>query len=127
MKIFADDTSLFSLVRDPNESLAKLGRDLGKVVGWAYQWKMSFNPDPSKQAVEVHLFCKINPVDTPPVYCNDLAVASCKTHKHLSLLLDKRLDFDRHVEEIILRANKGMVYYMVSLQGLVYIYQETLS
>ena len=24
-----------------------------RVVGWAYQWKMSFNPDPSKQAVEV--------------------------------------------------------------------------
>ena len=108
MKIFADDTSLFSLVRDPNESLAKLGRDLGKVVGWAYQWKMSFNPDPSKQAVEVHFSRKINPVDTPLVYFNNLAVASCETHKHLGLLLDKRLAFDRHVEEMILRANKGI-------------------
>ena len=33
VKIFADDTSLLSLVPNPNESSAKIGRDLGKVVG----------------------------------------------------------------------------------------------
>ena len=107
VKIFADDTSLFSLVRDPNESSAKLGRDLGRVARWVHQWKMSFNLDPSKQAVEVHFSRKINPVDTPPVYFNNLALASCETHKHLGLLLAKRLTFD-HLEEMILRANKGV-------------------
>ena len=35
-------------------------------------------------------------------------VASCETHESLDLLLDKRLAFDRHVEEIILRDNKGI-------------------
>ena len=69
---------------------------------------MSFNPDPSKQAVEVHFSLKINSVDTPPVYFNNLAEASYETHKHLGLLLDKRLVFDRHVEEMILRDNKGI-------------------
>ena len=106
VRIFADDTSLLSLVRDPNESLAKLGRDLGRVARWAHQWKMSFNPDPSKQALEFHFSRKINPVDTPPVYFNNLAVASCETHKHLGLLLDETLALDRHVEEKILTANK---------------------
>ena len=108
VKIFADDASLFSLVRDPNENSAKLGRDLARVARWAHQWNMSFNPDPSKQAVEVHFSRKINRVDTPPVYFNNLAVDSCETHKNLGLLLDKRLAFDRHVEEVILRANKGI-------------------
>ena len=107
VKIFADDTSLFSSVRDPNESSAKLGRDLGRVARWAHQWKI-FNPDPSRQAVEVPFSRKINPLDTPPVYFNNLAVASCETHKHLGLLLEKRLTFDRPVEEMILRANKGI-------------------
>ena len=51
VKIFADDTFHFSLVCDPSESSAKLCRDLGRVAGWAYQWKMPFNLDPSKQAV----------------------------------------------------------------------------
>ena len=48
LKIFANDTSLFSLVRDPNECSEKLGRDLGRVARWVHQWKMSFNPDTSK-------------------------------------------------------------------------------
>ena len=108
VKIFADDTYLFSLVRDPNESSAKLGRDLGKVAWWAYRWKMSFNPYRSKQAVEVHFPRRINHVDTPPVYINNLPVASSETHKHLGLLLDKRMAFDHHVEVTILRANKDI-------------------
>ena len=69
---------------------------------------MSFNPNPSKQAVEVHFSHRTNPVDTLPVYFNNITVASCETHKHLGLLLDKRLAFDRHVEEMILRPNKGI-------------------
>ena len=69
---------------------------------------MSFNPDPSKQAVEVHFSCNINPVDTSPIYFNNLAIDSCETHKYLGLLLDKMLTFNRHVEEMILKANKGI-------------------
>ena len=103
VKIFADGTSFFSLVCDPNESSPKLGRDLGSVAGWTYQWKI--------------------PVGTPPVCFNNLAVASCETHKHLGLLLNKRLAFDRHADEMILRANKDI---HDSLLGFADIYQEIL-
>ena len=34
--------------------------------------------------------------------------SSYKTHEHLDLLVDKRLAFDRHVEEMILKDNKGI-------------------
>ena len=33
VKIFTDHTSLFPVVRNPNESSAKLGRNLGRVAG----------------------------------------------------------------------------------------------
>ena len=56
--IFTDENSLFSLVRNPKESSAELDRDLGRVAGWAYQWKMPFNLDPCKQVVEVHFSLK---------------------------------------------------------------------
>ena len=52
-KIFADDTSLFSKVNDKSNSNTQLNSDLAKVSKWAFQWKMSFNPDPNKQAIEV--------------------------------------------------------------------------
>ena len=95
---------LFVTQMKPWQNLA----DLGRVAWWAFQWKMSFNTNPSKQAVEVHFSPKINPVDTLPVNFNNLSEPSCETHKHLGLLLDKRLAFDRHLKEKILRANKGI-------------------
>jgi len=47
--MFADGTSLFSLIFDQLQSSSDLIRDLGRIYEWAYQWKMSFNSDPSKQ------------------------------------------------------------------------------
>ena len=53
VKFFADDTSLFSIVHDPIISAKDLNDDLTLISQWAHQWKMSFNPDPNKQAVQV--------------------------------------------------------------------------
>ena len=50
VKLFADDTSIFSTVYDPNTTADSLNKDLQKISEWAYKWKMSFNPDPTKQA-----------------------------------------------------------------------------
>ena len=49
MKIFADDTSLFSKV-DIHKSARELNDDLEKISHWAFQWKMQFNTDPNKHA-----------------------------------------------------------------------------
>ena len=46
------DVSVFSAVFDTDIS-AELNQDLRAVQDWAYQWKMSFNPDPTKQAEQV--------------------------------------------------------------------------
>ena len=53
LKLFADDTSLFSIVHKVGLSSKQLDQDLSKVSDCAFKWKMSFNPDPSKQAQEV--------------------------------------------------------------------------
>ena len=53
VKLFADDTSLFTIVKDKNESANTLNNDLLLISKWAYNWKMLFNPDPSKPAQEV--------------------------------------------------------------------------
>ena len=53
MLLFADDSSLFTNVNGINETHEKLVHDLQVVNEWAYQWKMVFNPDITKQANEV--------------------------------------------------------------------------
>ena len=49
-KLFADDTSLFSTVTDPNATVNQINNDLHNVNTWAHQWKMNFNMNTSKQA-----------------------------------------------------------------------------
>ena len=51
IKVFADDTFIFRIA-DQN-STEILTNDLNKITTWAHEWKMVFNPDISKQAVEV--------------------------------------------------------------------------
>ena len=52
-KIFEDDTSLFSKVKNATFSDTQSNNDLNKISKWAFQWKMLFNPDPSKQTIEI--------------------------------------------------------------------------
>jgi hypothetical protein len=54
IKLFADDTPL----NDPATSAEDLNNDLEVIRTWAYQWKRQFNPDPTKQAVEIIFSCK---------------------------------------------------------------------
>ena len=51
-KLFPDGTSLFSVTHNITSSANDLDNDLKKISDWAFQWKMSFNPYPSKQAHE---------------------------------------------------------------------------
>ena len=48
---FADDSSLFTCVEGVELTQQKLVNDLQAVSAWAYQWKMLFNPDLTKQAI----------------------------------------------------------------------------
>ena len=47
-KLFADDASLFSVVHNITDSANQSNSDLSKINKWALQWKVSFNPDPTK-------------------------------------------------------------------------------
>ena len=53
LKLFADDTSLFSSLQDITTSTVTLNRDPTKISEWAVQWKRNFNPDPCKQTQEL--------------------------------------------------------------------------
>ena len=83
-----------------------LNHDLKKISNWAFQWKMSFNPDPSKQAQEVIFSRKLKNVSHPPLVFNNVNVSSCKSQKHLGILLDARLTFEEHYKTILSKTNR---------------------
>ena len=87
VKFFADDTILFSIVKNPKLSANDLNHDLGVIHQWAHQWKLEFNPDPTKQAT---------------------VVAKVNEQKHLGLILGSNLSFKKHINEKIIMAKKNL-------------------
>ena len=106
VKLFADDTSLFSVISDPTITARLLNNDLEKIQQWAFQWKMSFNPDPSKQAQEI-IFSKKNiKPNHPDLYFNQLKVKRVSTQKHLGVILDEKLNFNAHLKTVFDKTTK---------------------
>ena len=83
IKLFADDASLFLPVRDPAMCQQILKKDLITITKWAYQWKMKFNPDITKQAVEVIFSHKRNKPDHPSINFNVIPVKRESETQHL--------------------------------------------
>ena len=106
IKFFADDTMLFSIVKDPVISADNLNHDLNIIQLWAHQWKMEFNPDPTKQATEVLFSCKKSNPNHPQLIFNGTIVEKVNDQKHLGVILDSSLSFEKHLNEKMIKAKK---------------------
>ena len=107
IKFFADDTMLFSIVKDPTISANDLNRDLNMICQWAHEWKLEFNPDPTKQANEILFSCKKSSTNHPQLLFNGTAVIKVNEQKHLGLILETGLSFEKHINEKIIKAKKN--------------------
>ena len=71
-------------------------------------WKILFNPDPSKPAQEV-LFSRKQQVQIhPTISLNSIRVEKAYFQKHFRILLDEKLNFKQQIDNPILIINKGV-------------------
>lgn len=108
VKLFADDTSRFTVVEDPHAAANDMNHDLPLISQWAYSWKMSFNPDPQKQAVESNFSRKKSEMDHPVILFNNIPMKKVDEHKHLRIILDSKLAFSAHIKSAISKTRKGI-------------------
>ena len=108
IKLFADDTSLFTTVQNVNEADLDLNRDLAKISLWAWQWKMQFNANKTEEVV---FSCKRNKqIHTGPTLGEELIVSKLE-HKHLGtqgVILVSKPNFKSQTREVILKARRGI-------------------
>ena len=107
-KLFADDTSLFSVVNNIHTSATTLSEDLKAITKWAFQWKIIFNPDLSKKAQEVIFSRKIKKLLHPTLFFNNIPLNNSLFQKHLGLSLDIKLNFSEHIKSITKKNSKTM-------------------
>ena len=105
-KLFADDTSLFSVVNDIQSSAATLRNDLTVISNWAFQWKMIFNPDLTKQAQEVIFSRKTKKLLHPCLSFHNIPLKNSISQKHIRLTLDVKLNFVEHIKNITEKISK---------------------
>ena len=96
-------------INDLPEGLnSEFNSDLLKIQDWAYQWKMSFNPDRTKQAQKIIFSRKKNATTHPTLFFNNSEIKLSLNQNHLGLTLDSKLSFNEHINDKIHQANKGV-------------------
>ena len=107
-KLFADDTSLFTIVKDKNESANVLINDLLFILQRAFNWKMLFNPDPSKPAQEVRFSRKKKVQNHATISLNNIQVERASYQKYLDLKLNGKRNLKQNIDSAISKSNKGI-------------------
>ena len=105
VKMFADDTSLFSTVTNEAVTAEVLNRDLEKARLWPWQWKMQFNAE--KTEVVIFSAKRLKP-QHPPLKLGNDEIVNVPEHKHLGVIVDSKLNFQSHIKQAILKARRGI-------------------
>ena len=108
IKLFANDNSLFRTANDPNQAAADMNHDLNIIKNRAHQWRMLFNPDLMKQAVEITFSTKGNSIYHPVLRFSNVPVATVDEHKHLKVILDLKMSFASRIQAATLKCRRGI-------------------
>ncbi|MCG8049110.1 MAG: reverse transcriptase domain-containing protein [Candidatus Thiodiazotropha endolucinida] len=97
IRLFADDTSLYIVVDNPNTAAEVLNTDLDKISNWARSWLVKFNPSKNESLVITR---KHNKPQHPPVFMSDQQINEVQFHKHLGLYISSDCTWHKHVEYV---------------------------
>ena len=101
IRLFADDTSLYMIVDDPNITAMALNNDLSRIHEWAKKWLVSFNPSKTESLI---ISRRNNQPIHPPLYMNNVAIHSVDEHKHLGVIFSNDGSWKSHLDSILAKA-----------------------
>ena len=92
-----------------SSNASEMNNDLAKINNWAFQWKMNFNADLSKQAQEVIFSQKSKKISHLPLFFNNIQVSQFSSQKHLDIILAEQLKFCERLKILTSKINKTIV------------------
>ena len=99
MKLFADDTVLYTVAEDPKTSSEALNANLEQVKRWSHQWLVNFNP---KKTNLMNISLKKNvSYNNYPIYFNGVPLTEVRNHRHLGIEFSSDLKWTTHINNII--------------------------
>ena len=109
-KLFADDTSLFSVIHDSQTSANVLNKDLEMIHNWAFQWKLNLTQTLLNKLKKSFLVVKQKKLPYPPLVFNNTNVTQAIYQKHLGIILDSKLTFENHINMVTTKVNKTIAF-----------------
>jgi hypothetical protein len=103
--MFADDTCLYININNPEEAARLMNEDLEAINKWSDKWLVKFSTPKTK---EMLISTKRDNAVHPPIILNGATVDQVKSHKHLGVTLKDDLKWDKHVEDMTLKAKKRL-------------------
>ena len=104
IRLFADDTTLFTVVDDMEEATLTLKGDLSALKYWADQWLVTLNPSKTES---LYVTNKTD-VSTPTLVFDGSAINVVKYHKHLGVLFSHNLTWNDYIDEICTKAMRRL-------------------
>ena len=97
IRLFADDTSLYIVVENPDDAAELLNADLRKITTWAEQWLVTFNPPKTESMLISRKIIK--PVH-PPIFMSNQEITEVNFHKHLGIFFSNDCTWHKHIDYI---------------------------
>ena len=92
IRLFADESSLYMVVDNPDTAAEILNLDINKIMTWAKKWLVTFNPVNTESLLITR---KLNRPIHPPLLMENHQIPETDSHKHLSsdCTWHKHIDF----------------------------------
>ena len=96
IRLFADDTSLYIIVENPQTAAITKNLDLGTISQWALDWLVDFN---ARKTMSLLVSLKQNPVLHPELLMNDTDISESTSHKHF-ITFSNTCSWTEHIAKI---------------------------
>ena len=96
IKLFADDTSLYIEIDEPDVAVDTLNTDLGTIQSWADQWLVKFSPTKTQL-----MTCSHRVKDHPDIIFSNIKLADVESHKHFGHTLSRNLTWTAHISSVL--------------------------
>ena len=97
IRLFADDTSLYIIVENPELAAQLLNTDLEKITKWAKTWLVTFNPSKTETLL---ISRKVSQQAHPDLFMLGQKITEVDTHKHLGIYFSNDCSWHKHITYI---------------------------
>jgi len=104
LSLFADDNLLYMTSDSHENNAIILNRDIAKILRWANQWLVTFNPDKTHGM----LISFTDEQPQYPIFMHERQLDNVTNSLHLGVTFQHNLKWDNHIDNICIKAHKRL-------------------